>query len=278
MAQEVILAQQNITDFYLSPAYGFCVDKEPSIFLSPLEVGETYNVVWSGESYTVEAFAANVSGFGDLVAIGDGSILEYPESDAPFIIAWSEGAALFLAFDYPDNPAEFRHIGIYREVAEEPEAEVGTSIVLKDRNGNDVTYEGIETVTFDTPVENETATFTLGVEQKGLEVALNLKDGDQPVKADTGHLLKKLTIKKPESLKPENIRFGENVGGVDGAFKGFFDVSDENLKFFSCRIDEENKMIFLTSIFYDVLLETTGSYDVNVPDKIAGYDVIIICQ
>lgn len=97
---------------------------------------------------------------------------------------------------------------------------MATDIVLKDRNGNDVTYSGIETVTFDTPTEGVQATFTLGVEQTGKEVELDLAEGDQVVKADDGYLLKELTIKKPENLLPENIRNGETVGNVPGAFIG----------------------------------------------------------
>lgn len=97
---------------------------------------------------------------------------------------------------------------------------VGTTIVLKDRNGNDVTYNGIETVTFDTPEDGVQATFTLGVEQTGKEVELDFSGGDQVVKADDRRLLKELTIKKPEALLPENIRNGINVGGVDGSFIG----------------------------------------------------------
>lgn len=95
---------------------------------------------------------------------------------------------------------------------------MATAIVLKDRNGKDVVYEGIETVTFDTPDEDVQATFTLGVEQTGTEVELALAEGDQIVQADNGHLLKELTIKKPAALLPENIRKGENIGGVVGEY------------------------------------------------------------
>ena len=38
---------------------------------------------------------------------------------------------------------------------------VGTNIVLLDRNGNPVTYEGIKTVSFNTDVEGQTATYEL---------------------------------------------------------------------------------------------------------------------
>lgn len=91
-------------------------------------------------------------------------------------------------------------------------------IVLYDETGEPVTYENVETLTTDTPTEGETATFTLGEVMDGLEVDLNLADGDQTVTAPDGKLLKDLTIKKPETLVPGNIRKGENIAGIDGTF------------------------------------------------------------
>lgn len=93
-------------------------------------------------------------------------------------------------------------------------------IVLKDRDGEDVTYSGIETVTFDTPTEGEQATFTFGVEMTGVEVPLSMADGDQQLAVPDGYLVKAATIKKPETLVPENIRNGTTVAGVVGEFIG----------------------------------------------------------
>lgn len=93
-------------------------------------------------------------------------------------------------------------------------------IVLKDRNGNDVTYEGIKTVTFDTTTEGEQATFTEGVAIEGLEIVPDFSDGDMPIYAPDGMLVKSATIKMPETQIPENIRNGVNIGGVEGGFIG----------------------------------------------------------
>lgn len=95
-------------------------------------------------------------------------------------------------------------------------------IVLKDRNGNDVAYYGIETVTFDTTTEGKQQTYSKGVVAEGVEVTLALADGDQVIQAADGYLVKEATIKKPENLLPENIRKGENVAGVPGDFEGNF--------------------------------------------------------
>lgn len=205
-------------------------------------------------------------------------------------------------------------------------------IVLKDRNGEDVTYEGIETVTFDTPEEGVQVTFTEGVAVENVEIALSLEEGnqnveadsgtlmrsvviqkpgallpenikkdveiagvkgtligtgvtkeieldfsggDQTVQADEGTLIQEVVIKQPDTLIPENIAFGVEVAGVIGTAATDFDVTDELLKYFTFSIDGKNKMIILHTILYDKLYADSGSYDVEIPDKIGGYDVII---
>lgn len=92
-------------------------------------------------------------------------------------------------------------------------------IVLYDETGDPVTYENVETLTTDTPTEGKTATFTLGEVMDGLEVELNLTDGDQTVTAPEGKLLKDLTIKKPDTLRAENIAKGISIAGVLGCIE-----------------------------------------------------------
>lgn len=93
-------------------------------------------------------------------------------------------------------------------------------IVLKDRNGNDVTYEGIETVTFDTTAEGVQATFTEGVAVEDLEIVPDFSGGDMPIAAPEGTLVKSAIIKMPEDLTTENVRKGKEIGGVPGSFIG----------------------------------------------------------
>lgn len=89
-------------------------------------------------------------------------------------------------------------------------------IVLYDEAGEPVTYENVETLTTDTPTEGETVTFTLGEVMDGLEVELNLADGDQTVTVPEGKLLKDLTLKKPDTLRAGNIAKGISIAGVTG--------------------------------------------------------------
>ena len=89
-------------------------------------------------------------------------------------------------------------------------------IILFDRKGNEVTHEGIETITFDTTTEGEQATFTEGVAVEGVEIIPDFSSGDMPVDAETGTLMRSVTVRKPESLKPENILAYQNIAGIFG--------------------------------------------------------------
>lgn len=93
-------------------------------------------------------------------------------------------------------------------------------IVLKNKNGENVTYENVETVTFDTPVENEQAIFTYGQAVSGVELIPNFANGDQVIAETQGVLVKSGVIKKPATLLPENIKNGIEVAGVTGNFEG----------------------------------------------------------
>ena len=93
-------------------------------------------------------------------------------------------------------------------------------IVLKNKNGESVTYEGIETVTFDTPTEERGATFIHGTPVENVPVELDLADGNQTVTVPDGYFAKSAVIQKPESLTPENIKLGVDIAGVVGELVG----------------------------------------------------------
>lgn len=220
MAQEIILTEQEVVCNQMPDTTLIGIE----LVDSPLFIeGEEYTVVIDSVSFpTMGGVLTQTSGddTATFYYIGNPFMLELPDVEDTgehFVaVTMVMGEMSMSQMVWDDPSGQLTHtVGIYKGAAQ-----VGTSIVLKDRNGNDVTYEGIETITFDKPNNEGTATFTLGVEQKGLEVELNLKDGDQTVKADSGHLLKSLIIKKPESLKSSNIRKGENVCGEDGEFIG----------------------------------------------------------
>ena len=206
-------------------------------------------------------------------------------------------------------------------------------IVLKNKDGEDVTYSGIETVTFDTPTQEKGATYTYGTAvsdipiqldlasgnqkvsvpegilvksgiiqkpstltpdniKSGVEIAgvtgnfignalenvpieLDLVDGNQTITAPDGYLVKSAVIQKPEGLVPENIAKDVNIGGVVGTFVGGGAFDDEFLNYFYYHVDVSAGTITLYGVLQDKIYESTGSYDVTIPDTIAGFSVII---
>lgn len=221
---------------------------------------------------------------------------------------------------------------------EEPETREG--IILKDRNGKDVAYYGIETVTFDTTTEGKRQVYSKGTVSDNMEVVPDFSNGDMDVSPSDADMTRSVTILAPDDLKPENVRKGKEIAGVPGVFIGDteeivvgesdgltpldfssgayevipsaddkvisrviiekpsalrpesiargieicgivgtygedFDMSDENLRFFSYQVNTERKEITLFSVDYSAIYEATGNYDVAIPNKIGGYDVII---
>jgi len=297
-----------------------------------LELGKTYVITWDGTEYTCAAQDLSVIAEG-AVGVGDISLLIGGDSTGePFAIAYGEMDEGYLinawASTDTTSTAHTVSVALYEAPRE--------GIVLKDRNGNDVAYYGIETVTFDTTTEGKQQTYTKGVIAEGIEIQLDLSDGDQTIQAPEGYLVKEATIKKPENLLPENIRKNENVAGIVGTFEGNFiegveitpdfsegdqtfsapdgygvksavikkpenllpenikdgenvagilgthkggsiDTDDENMQFFSFNFVEENgsPVLVLRSVLYDKLYATDGSYDVTVPETLAGFEVLL---
>lgn len=114
-------------------------------------------------------------------------------------------------------------------------------------------------------------------------VDLDMPDGDMVIVPDDGFLLSSVTVKKPDTLIPENIARGVTIAGVIGTHEGGgsggggsdFDASDELLKYFTYQLNAENMTIVIFSVLYDAIYEDTGSYDVTIPDTLGGYHVII---
>lgn len=91
-------------------------------------------------------------------------------------------------------------------------------IVLKDRDGKDITYPGINSIRLKT-ADGGTREFLHG-ETAEKTVAPDFSVGDMEIPADGGTFLTKVTIEKPKDLSPENIRKGKEIAGVTGDFIG----------------------------------------------------------
>ena len=70
----------------------------------------------------------------------------------------------------------------------------------------------------DTVIPNAQATFIRGAAVQPFGQELNMKDGNQVVEAN-GAFFKSATIIKPETLIPENIKKGIDIGGIEGTFE-----------------------------------------------------------
>lgn len=70
----------------------------------------------------------------------------------------------------------------------------------------------------DTVIPNAQATFIRGAAVQPFERELNMKNGNQIVEAN-GAFFKNATIIKPETLIPENIKKGIDIGGIEGSFE-----------------------------------------------------------
>ena len=207
---ELILAEQE---------FSFTKNTQDDIHCSQvntleLTTGTTYTVIWDDELYVCTAEDVELEGM-NAVAIGDKSIEGIgADTEEPFLIGYSADYGLALLETLETD--ETHTITIYEGVLEEIK---GANIVLYDRNGQPVIYNGIETVSFNTD-DSKVATYTHGTATDEVAVALDLSAGDQTVEPADAAFMRKAVIQKPDNLKPENIRKGETVAGVEGTLIG----------------------------------------------------------
>lgn len=205
-------------EFSYKSEYGvFVNESNPSVFL-PV-AGKKYRIVWDGDEY-IEA-AMTHENFPGQVLMGNQLLAGGENTEQPFAIASIENGDGMTIFAL--DTKESHRLAVYlveEEQPEEPTETTGVTIVLYDRTGAAVTYEGVETLTTDTPVEGEYATFTHGELLTGTEIELDMSAGDQKVSVPDGYLVKEATLKKPETMIPEHIKRGVDIGGVVGTFAG----------------------------------------------------------
>lgn len=121
-----------------------------------ITVGNTYTVIWDGKYY--ECVAKEYTDSLTFVVLGNLSIAVETEENTgePFVYLYvTESKAEFQTLETDASHV----VSIYNGVLEEPVPET-VNLVLLDRNGNSVTYEGIKTVSFNTP-DGKIATFIL---------------------------------------------------------------------------------------------------------------------
>lgn len=195
---------------YLWETYGD-MEHYPNPKLFDLIEGETYRIVWDGVSY--DCVAVSVNG-GGIVGIGIGNFSLAGLGDntgEPFVLGvFADGSDTACL---TSNEGDTHSIILYHLTAS------GDGIVLKNYSGEDVTYENVQAVMFDTP-DGGKQTFTKGTLITGLATSVNFANGNQVISTPTGTLAKSAIIIKPATLLPENIRNGITIAGIEGEFIG----------------------------------------------------------
>ncbi|MBO5159641.1 MAG: leucine-rich repeat domain-containing protein [Lachnospiraceae bacterium] len=213
---EVILAERTLSGFTASGSGYMCA---MSGQLAPFVENEEYTIVWDGTEYVCVASVID-----SITVVGNQYFESTDNADTgePFLFAYvpeeicgTEGGQSAI---FTSDTGESHTVAIYQGELEEESP--GISIVLYDRTGEPVTYEGVETITTDTPDAEKGATFTYGVAVENAEYKPNFAEGNQKVTLEKGQLLKEFTLVKPETLLPEYIKKNVEVAGVLGEFAG----------------------------------------------------------
>lgn len=154
-------------------------------------------------------------------------------------------------------------------------------IVLKDINGNESTYSR-DKIMVDT-ADGGTQIFSEGDAVEGVEITLDFYDDEneticesQTVNAPEGMLVKSAIILKPDTLIPGNIKEGVTIAGVEGSFAGgSVKLEGDILKYIAYQLDSDNNELIVCAIFFELLYQDTGSYNIHIPEKIGSYTVVI---
>lgn len=282
-----VLESLNGTDIVPTKMYTLFEDVDSiygiSVPLSDLSgeivVGEEYMVLWDANGYRVTAKELRDENDGEasyFSYLGNGSYIGGESSDAPFgiIFMYSSSDTLSMVLIVAYDNSTSKTVRVYQPSASSDVSD-SANIVLKDLNGEDVVYEGVSEIALIDDAGNDVM-FSRGELLEGLQIDLNMSRGNQTVEAPKGYLVKKVTIKKPETLIPGNILKGIEIAGVVGTNAGGGGMElDEGLKYFVYQIDEVKKNVVLYGILWSKLHEDTGSYDVTIPDSFGAYSVVI---
>lgn len=199
MAEKVILTETTLSGFVLEGDFAQ-IQTEADYSLS---IGETYYVVWDGETYEcvgqdMSVIAAGAVGLGNLGFFGGIG------NDEPFFLGVADGGALYSAMD--DNPTHT--IKIYQEATNE------VGIVQYDRSGNRLEFYGKKVIRVPT-TDGGTKDF-VGATLTEKTVELDFSGGDMTIEPGAEEFYTKVTVPVPGTLIPANIAEGVNIAGIVG--------------------------------------------------------------
>lgn len=284
MAETILLPEQKITttDQFMGLYLGGIA---PPPFT--LELGKTYKVIWDGDEFTSTAWDASAV-MSDSTAIGNGSAFQLPGNGEPFIFTYTPNVEVLFVSLTDTEPTEHT-VAVYQVEAGGGggEEETTNPIVLKDRTGTGIEYEGVEGVrVFDK--DGNAHVFVPPVEREEKTVELDFSGGAMEVTPTAGKLLSKVDIPVPDGLSPENIVEGIQIAGIDGALKAGGSGGDTLCAFIAFNVDNHrvtnttSKQTLTTKISlhsqcqiqsaYAMYVYSNATYEVPPKDVTVGTD------
>ena len=181
---------------------------------SPLVVGQAYRVMWNGTAYT--STAADLYGVAFIGNAAFSGLDGASDTGEPFAIAYFDGECAIFTLDAGDHT-----VAIYQEVED---VHASNDAVILSYSQNPVEYKAVPKVWLTHPDSTEEAPvlvpFTYGELLEGVEIMPDFAEGDMQISVPDGSLVKEATLVKPETLVPENVRYGTVIAGIEGKFLG----------------------------------------------------------
>lgn len=135
---------------------------------------------------------------------------------------------------------------------------VKTQYNVKLLNGSkqEVTYEGVETVTLPDADSTGVKKFTAGEPLDNVTITPDFSDGDQPIEAPVGYVVRAGTVKKPEGAEAK-IAKGETLMGMTGTY-----VTPGTSKTVELDFSESGggETVILAETTFTTALDTTYGY------------------
>ena len=215
MAQTTIVERQTLSFVYSNDYGAWISNSNPSLFVP--EGGTAYVVAWGDSTHNCTAFTSDAAP--DCVLLGNPLPLGGEDNGIPFLMSSRADGSGMTIMTYDEG--ETREVAVYRQ---EEAAVPSASVKIKGYSGREFEYQNVPKVWLAAPestVDNPVLVpFTYGEALENVEVVPDFSAGDQTVTLPDGYLARSAVVKKPSALVPENIRKGETVAGIEGAFEG----------------------------------------------------------
>lgn len=117
--------------------------------------------------------------------------------------------------------------------------------VLVDLTADTVTKDTLKKGATAHDASGEPITGTLTIpDQQTKTVDLNMSSGNQTISPDSGKVLSKVTVTKPSTMVPENIKKDVNIGGIVGTLENSGGVNVGETWFLHCDFDRTKEKEF----------------------------------